>query len=98
MVQHRPQGIDIAGRSKFLALATGLLRGHITGRAHDGAGLGLTGLVQFFRQAEVGDLGRVILGQQHVGRFQVPVNDALVMGCLHGLRQLLHQRGCRARR
>ena len=42
--------------------------------------LRLARLVELLGQAEVGDLGRAVLGQQHVGRLQVAVDDALARG------------------
>ena len=55
------------------------------------------GLVELLGQAEVGDLGRAVRGQQHVGRLQVAVDDALLVGRLHGPGQRLDQAGRLAR-
>ena len=40
-------------------------------------------------QAEVGDLGRAVGRQQHVGRLQVAVDDAALVGGVHGPGQRL---------
>ena len=66
----------------------GLLRGHVGRRAQDGAGVGLV-LVELepLGQAEVGDLGRAVGGEQDVGRLEVAVDDPPVVRGLHPSRK-----------
>ena len=42
-------------------------------------------------QAEVGYLGRVVAGQEDIGRFEIAVNDPARMGCLYGVSQGRHE-------
>ena len=91
LVQDRPQRIDVRRRPDVRDLAAGLLRGHVARRAHDRAGRRQARFVQLLGQAEVRDLGRAVLRQQHVGRLQVAVNDPLLVGRLHGPGQRLDQ-------
>jgi hypothetical protein len=55
--------------------------GVLVRRARGGNGLG---------QAEVGDLGRPVGREEHVGRLQIPVQDTLLMGVMHGAGQRFH--------
>ena len=55
------------------------------------AGLGRID-VEPLGQAEVGDLGRAVGGEEDVGRFEVAVDHAALVGRMHGPRQRLHQR------
>ena len=75
----------------------GLLGGHVAGRAHDLAGLGLA-LLDFepLGQAEVGDLGRAVAVEQDVGRLQVAMHDAGLVRRVHGPGERRHQLGRRA--
>jgi hypothetical protein len=57
---------------------TGLLGGHIVGRADDGAGARQVRLVpEASSQAEVGDLGTTVGRQEDIGGPQVAVDDTL---------------------
>jgi hypothetical protein len=58
LVEDRSQRIDVAGRPDGAGVAAGLLGGHVTGRAQDGAAARLPSLgVEALGEAEVGDLG-----------------------------------------
>jgi hypothetical protein len=48
---------------------------------------GLADVVEFLGQAEVGDLGRAVVEQQDIGRLEIAVNDALLMGRVHAAGQ-----------
>ena len=97
----RAQGIDVGAAGRGLAHARGLFGGHVAGRAHDVAGPRLARIVvETFGQAEIGDLGVERAGgvgllafQEHVGWFQVAVDDPLLVGRLHGAGQLFDQLG-----
>ena len=66
-----------AGGPTSLASSAGLLGGHVAGRAHDLAGLGLPcPRLQPLGQAEVGDLGDAVAVEQDVGRLEVAMDDA----------------------
>jgi hypothetical protein len=94
LVQDGAQGVHVGRRAHALAVPAGLLRRHVRGRAQDGAGGGQPGAhLDALGQAEVGDLGRVALGQQHVGRRQVAMHDPLAVGVVDAARQLLHHAG-----
>ena len=51
-------------------------------------------LFQPFGQAEVGDFRHVVLGQQDVGRLEIAVQDAALMGGMDSLADLQHH-ACR---
>src|SRR5439155_11680118 len=58
LVEDGAQRVDVGERADLLRLAAGLLRGHVRGRAEDGAGPRLAGvLAERLGEAEVGDLG-----------------------------------------
>ncbi len=84
-VEDRAQRIDVGGRPDILGMSARLFGGHVAGRAHDLAQLGLTA-VRFepLGQAEIGDLGDAILGEQNVGGLQIAVDDSGVVGELDG--------------
>ena len=48
-------------------------------------------LGKLFRQAEVRDLGYSIRCKQHIGWLQIPVNDADLVGVMHGASQCLEE-------
>jgi hypothetical protein len=49
--------------------------------------------LQELGQAEIAHLGRAVLGEQHVGGLEVPVQDAALVGLVNGPRQGGHQAG-----
>ena len=59
-------------------------RAHVAWRSHHlaGVGLPLVGL-ESLGQAEVGDLGDAVGAEQDVGRLEVAMNDAGLVGCVH---------------
>ena len=65
-------------------LAARLLGGHVTRGAHDGTAGRLVRLIHFLGEAEVGDLQRTLRAQQDIGRLQVAMQHALLMGRGHG--------------
>ena len=87
--------VDVGCRaSELRCLALGLLGGHVTGRAEHGAGLGVAVLgIEAFGQAEVSDLGDAALRQQNVGRLQIAVQNALLVGVLNGVGQVENELG-----
>ncbi len=91
LVEDRPQRVHV-GRPPD-RLAAGLLGRHVRRRSQDRAAGRLPRLVEFFRQPEVGDLGRDSVGEKHVGRFQVAVHDLLPVGRRDGPRQDFRQPG-----
>ena len=85
-IEHRSRGVDIhAGIDVF---PSELLRRHVgegaLGESHARHALGYIGGVgrQQFRQAEIKQLHSALGGQTEVSWFQIPVQDALVMGGL----------------
>ena len=94
LIEDRAQGIGIRGRSDVLGVPAGLLGGHVAGRAHDLTGLGLPAVrFQPLGQAEVGDLGDPLVGEQDIGRLEISVNDPALMGRMDGPGQRGHQLG-----
>src|SRR5207245_4640960 len=91
--------VDVGQRTYLLDFAASLLGGHVIGRAHQGAAFGLTGVFrQSLGQTKVGDFGNAIDCQKDVGGFQIPVDDAALVGVLHGLSEGLDHVGSVARR
>ncbi len=94
-VQDRPQRVDIDRRAEVL-LASRLLGRHVRRRADHRPGSGSAVLVESPSQAEVGDLELVDSlrrrshGDQHVGRLQVSVDDAGVVGGVDRISQGTH--------
>ena len=95
LVERRAQAVDVSRRRHRLGAAAGLLRRHVGGRAHHRAGhrrrraaVGPDPL----GQAEVGHVRLVMLGQQDIRRFDVPVQDRPLVGVVHGAGDLGHQR------
>ena len=82
-IEHAPQSVQIAAAGDRLAV--GLLRGHVVGRAeHAAIGRHVRAAVQL-GDAEVGELDVVLLVDQQVGRLEIAMDDAAVVGVLEGL-------------
>ena len=88
-VEDRPQAVDVGGRRDRAAAPDGLLGGHVGGRAQDRAGDGQARVgLDPLGQAEVGDVGLALGVEQDVGRLQVAVQDAALVGVVDGLGDL----------
>ena len=84
--------MDVGGRPDGPDLAGGLLRCHERGCADHLAGPRQRGVgVEEAGQAEISDLRLVARRQQHVAGFQVAVDDAALVGQVHGAGQALDQ-------
>ena len=85
-IEGRPQGIHVGRRTDLAPLAPGLLRRHVAGRPHDLARAGQPAVaLHLLGQAEVGDARVAVLVEQDVGRLQVAVDDAVLVGILDRL-------------
>jgi hypothetical protein len=91
-VQRGPQRVDVGALIQLIAQR--LLRRHEGGRPHNGVRTGqLHGLRigrRAPRQAEVGDPGRARLVDDDVGRFEVAMEDVVVVRVLYRTRRLHH--------
>ena len=92
LVKDRTERIYVRRRPHFVRFSLGLLGRHVRRRAQDRARGGQVARLQL-GQTEVGDLGRVVRGEQDVRRLQVPVDDAQPMSRLDGPGKLLDQAG-----
>ncbi|MNP05641.1 hypothetical protein D3C76_975960 [compost metagenome] len=78
-VEHHAEGIEVGAAVDLLAAR--LLRAHVAGRADGETGLGELGaILQGLGDAEVREHRRAIGAEQDVGRFHIPVDQALGMG------------------
>ena len=90
-IKDRPQRVGVRRRPDGPAGAAGLLGSHVAGRADDGAFLRFgTAAVGLLGQTEINDLGCAVRREEHVGRLQVAVDDAAVVGRVDGGRQSFH--------
>ena len=97
-VEDGAERVDVGARPDRADVARRLLGRHVVGRAEDVAGLTQPILsIQLLGQAEVGDLRLTIGREQDIGGLEVAMNDAVLMGMLHGAGQLFDQR-CRLAR
>ena len=76
--EHHAQRVDVAAAVDGDAL--GLLRRHVVGRAHDGAGGGVLRDADDLGDAVVGEHRFTLRREQHVGRLDVAVDHATPMG------------------
>src|SRR5262249_60804925 len=91
-----PGAVDVGVRADFFGPAAGVLGGHVGGRAEDGAGARRAVAAEALGQSEVGDLGPAVGVEQDVGRLEVAVDDAGLVGGVGGAGQRLGQFGCAA--
>ena len=72
-----------------MSLRAGRLFGrHVAGGAQDRAGARLVRVgLHLLGQAEVGDLGLIVLVEQDVGRLQIAMDDAACVGVMDGARR-----------
>ncbi len=92
------QGVRVRGGTDLGAVGLDLFGRQVAGAADDDAHLGQVGRrrrarggVEVFGEAEVGDLGRAVVGQQDVGGLEVAVDDAPLVGVVNRPRHLGHQ-------
>jgi hypothetical protein len=97
LVEDGAQRPDVTRRPD-VRLALCLFGGHVTGCAQDGPGGGQAGIVGPLGEAEVGDLGRAVAGEQHVGGLEITMDDAALVGVLDRLSDALDQLGRPPRR
>ena len=85
-VQQQSQCVQVAAAVQRLGAR--LFRRQVVGRADDGAGLGHAARAQRAGNAEVADVGLALAVQQHVGGFQVAMDDAALVRGLQAQRDL----------
>ena len=91
MKQHRSQRIHVAGTVHCAPWSAGLLRGQVTRRPHHLPAQRQAAVrPQAFGQPEVRHVRKVGGVNQHVRRFQVPVQDAAFVRVVDGLGNRLH--------
>jgi hypothetical protein len=98
LVEDGPQRVHVRRGADVLDLPRSLFGGHVRRRSHDRAGPRQADVVEALGQAEVSHLRLAVGGEQDVGRLQVAVDHALVVGGLDGPGQRLDQRGGGPRR
>ena len=91
-VQDRSQSVDVAqGRHQPLAPG-GLLGSHVGRRAEDGARFGQAAIVlDLLRQAEVAHMRFALLVKENVGRLEITVEDAALVGVVNSLGDRDHE-------
>ncbi len=83
-----------AGGPTDLGVSPGLLGRHVARRAHDLPGVRLALVhLQPLGQAEVGDLGDAVGGEEDIGRLEVAMDDAGPVGRVHRHDQRDHPLG-----
>ena len=86
-----PESVDIRDGRDRRDLARGLFRRHVGRSAQHAAGEGHALLpLDPLGQAEVGDVGVVLVIQQDIGRLQVAMEDAALVGMVNGIGDLRH--------
>lgn len=81
LVHHCPKLIEI-GLVTDVGFATDLLGGHVCGGSECAARGGECGGTQGLGNTEVGEFDDPLLGDHHVGRLQVAMNDIVIVGGL----------------
>src|SRR5262249_19218355 len=95
VVEHSAQRIDVAGPGDCVLFALRLFGRHVTRRAEHLTGerqllfgfwsLAFGFLSQSFREAEIGDAWLIVLINQHVRWFQIPMQYAALVGVIDRL-------------
>ena len=93
LVQRRAERVDVGAVVDQDALAGRLLGAHVAQRAEQVAGLRQAGVGVELGQAEVGDPDVAAAVDQQVGRLDVAVDDAELVGVLQRLGRLRRQPG-----
>jgi hypothetical protein len=92
-VKQHSQGVDVATGVDVEVVQLRLLRAHVLQRADQGADLGIDAVLAQPLTGRLGDAEvdhlrhrlAVVEGDEHVGRFQVPVDDSFLVRVLHRL-------------
>ncbi len=93
-IEQCPQGVDVRRRPDVLTLARRLLGRHVTGRADDlSADCQVAFGQHLLGQPKIAHLGLAVFIQQHVGRLQIAMHDAVLVGISDGLGDLLDKGG-----
>ena len=92
-VKDGAEAVDVRRRAGVLAVAAGLLRGHVGGRAEDGSGCRRRNArpAHYFGEAEVGEVRLAGGIDDDVGRLDVAVQHAAPVRVVHGANNLAHQ-------
>jgi hypothetical protein len=85
-IEYHPKGPNIGSGIQAFTLAR--LRAEIIQGAHYQPGLGQGWAITYPGNPKIGDPGRSILGQQHIFRLQVTMNDIQTMGAGQGIGQI----------
>ena len=101
LVEDCAQRIHVGGGQDVLGDPAGLLRRHVAGGAENRTGQrqgrGVAPRVghgvRALGEPEIADLRRTVFRQENVRGFEVPVDDAALVGRVHAMRELLDQRG-----
>lgn len=88
MVEDHAQRVDIGGGTDLAMSPGGLLGGHVVRRTERLAGEGeIERFPEAFGQSEVGQMGLIVGVDEHVGRLEVAMKNAVGMGVVDGLGQ-----------
>jgi len=99
VIEHRAERIDIAGSAHLSAPHAGLFGGHVVGRAKNLTRHGDIRLcLDLFREAEVRHVGHASGIDQDVRRFEVAMQDPLLVRVVDGLGDGFHPFGRAPRR
>ena len=85
LVQDHPDAVDVGARVG--GLASDALRRHVARRPHEVPGGSERGEIVGGHEAEVEEDRRPVAPQHHVLRLQVAMQDPLIVGGLHGVRE-----------